>query len=143
MTGFRFPLEKALEWRRGQLELERSKLRIEIDALADLDRQRAELEAAAVRAELTLRGGAAVTGADLAALGEFRAAVRRNKSELAPRRAAQVHKLAALDAALREARRRCRLLERLKERRLAEWRAGEEREMDALASESFLARWNE
>ena len=42
-----------------------------------------------------------------------------------------------------EARRRCRLLEKLKERRLAEWRAAAEREIEALAAEAFLTRWNQ
>ena len=41
-----------------------------------------------------------------------------------------------------EARRRCRLLERLKERRLAEWTTARDRELDELASESYLAKWN-
>jgi hypothetical protein len=40
-----------------------------------------------------------------------------------------------------EARRRCRLLERLKERRLAEWTSARDRELEEVASESFLARW--
>ena len=39
-----------------------------------------------------------------------------------------------------EARRHCRLLERLKERRLAEWKAACDHEMDELASESYLAQ---
>jgi hypothetical protein len=41
-----------------------------------------------------------------------------------------------------EARRRCRLLEKLKERRRAEWEKARDRELEELASESFLARWN-
>ena len=40
-----------------------------------------------------------------------------------------------------EARRRCRLLERLKERRLADWTAERNRQLEEVASESFLARW--
>jgi hypothetical protein len=41
-----------------------------------------------------------------------------------------------------EARRCCRLLERLKERRRAEWQAATDREMEELAAESFLAGWS-
>jgi hypothetical protein len=40
-----------------------------------------------------------------------------------------------------EARRRCRLLERLKDRRLADWTSARDHELDELASESFLAKW--
>ncbi len=141
METFHFQLERVLEWRRTQLELEQSRLRSVTAGLAELDRQRAELEAAGVKAELSVRG-AAVSGADLAALGEFRGALRKRKNEIASRRAAQVQKVAAQEGALREARRRCRLLERLKERRTAEWRAAEDRELESLGSESFLAGWN-
>jgi hypothetical protein len=38
--------------------------------------------------------------------------------------------------------RRVRLLEKLKDRRLGEWRLAWQRETDSLASEAFLARWH-
>ena len=41
-----------------------------------------------------------------------------------------------------EARRRCRLLERLKERRLAEWTAERDQELEEMAAETYLARWS-
>jgi hypothetical protein len=68
--------------------------------------------------------------------------VQAREAEIALERAAQVRKLAAQEAAMLEARRRCRLLERLKERRGGEWRMAENREVDELASESYIARWN-
>jgi hypothetical protein len=40
-----------------------------------------------------------------------------------------------------EARRRCRLLERLRERRWDEWKAAADRELEETAAESYLARW--
>ena len=49
---------------------------------------------------------------------------------MAVERAAQAKKLEAQETAMLEARRRLRLLERLKERRLAEWRAAENRELE-------------
>ena len=74
--------------------------------------------------------------------GEFRRQVRAESAVIELRRAERLKTLAAREAALMEARRRCRLLERLKERRRAEWRAEEGKELEALASESFLARWS-
>jgi hypothetical protein len=41
-----------------------------------------------------------------------------------------------------EARRRCRLLERLRERRWTEWQLARDRELEELASDSYLAQWN-
>ena len=58
------------------------------------------------------------------------------------RRHAEVaRELAKQQAAMLEARRRCRLLERLKERRWSEWKLAADRELEQAASESYLARW--
>jgi hypothetical protein len=50
-------------------------------------------------------------------------------------------KLAEQQKLMLEARRRCRLLERLKERRFTEWTATRDREVEEIAAESYLARW--
>ena len=39
MTAFRFPLQKALDWRRTQLELAEARLREQLAALAGIDRE--------------------------------------------------------------------------------------------------------
>lgn len=142
MRSFSFPLEKVLEWRRTQLEIEEAKFKSESAALAELDRLRAECEASGIKAELQVREWDPVTGRDLAALGDFRLRVKAREAEIALLRAAQFEKLTAQGAAMLEARRRCRLLERLKERRIGEWRRAENRELEELASESYIAGWN-
>ncbi len=141
MTGFRFRLEKALDWRRTQLELEEAKLRERTAALAAVDAARAELDAAAVKAEMEVRHWNPVSGSDLRSLADFRVHVRQRGQALAARRAECAREAAAQQAAMLEARRKCRLLERLRERRLAEWTAARDRELEALASDSFLAQW--
>ena len=50
-------------------------------------------------------------------------------------------RMAAGRSAMLEARRRFRLLERLKQRRLEDWRLAGDKELEELASESYLARW--
>jgi hypothetical protein len=142
MPNFRFPLGKVLEWRRTQLEMEELKFKREAGALAEIDRRRAECEASGIKAELQVRAWAPVTGLDLGALGSFRLRVKSKEAAIAVQRAAQVKKLAAQEAAMLEARRRCRLLERLQEHRLDEWRTVENRELEAVASETYLAQWN-
>jgi len=142
MIPFRFSLDKVLEWRRMQLELEENQFKQQLAAMAALDRARAELEAAGIRAEVQVREWRPVAGADLAALGSFRLRTRKMEEELEVRRAECRRKLAGQQAAMLEARRRFRLLERLKERRLAEWQRASNRELEELASESYLAQWN-
>ncbi len=87
MTPFRFRLEQVLDWRRTQLELAEERFQRQNAAVAELDRARAALEAAGIRAEMAIRQWDAVTGSDLAALGAFRRDLRRRRNELDSQRA--------------------------------------------------------
>lgn len=142
MSPFRFRLEKVLEWRRLQLERAEAEFRQRASALAQIDRTRAELQDKENRTIGQVREWNPVSGRDLESLGLYRADVRSQQERLANRRCACERDLAESQRNLLEVQRRCRLLERLKERRYAEWHAGLERELQELASESFLARWN-
>ena len=141
MKSFQFPLERALGWRRTQLEQAELRFKQQAAALADMDRERAELEAADFRAEIEVRAWKPVWGGDLAALGRFRLQTQRREEALHGRRAECEKELDQRQKAMMEARRRLRLLERLKERRAAEWRVECDRELEQQAAESFLAQW--
>ena len=140
MKSFQFPLEKALELRRVQLELEEAKHKRQVAAVAAIDGRRAEIEASGIRAEIEVRQWSPIGSGDLAALGNYRLKVKSEESALARHRFDAAQKLAAQQKQMLEARRRCRLLERLKERRLAEWTAERDKELDEIAAESYLAR---
>src|SRR2546429_7374281 len=140
MTGFQFPLQKVLDWRRTQLELEEVRFKQQVAALAELDGARARLEAAGMQAELQGRDWSEMRGGDLAALGSFRLDVKQRDNQIAARRVECQTKLEAQQGIMLEARRRSRLLERLKDRHCAEWQAARDRELEELASESFLAK---
>jgi flagellar export protein FliJ len=140
MTSFRFRLERVLEWRRTELELADARFKQQAASLADLDRQHAELEATGIRTEIEVRQWRPVSGSDLAALGGFRLELRKREQGLAARRAECRKELARRQESMLEARRRLRLLERLKERRLTEWRAAWDRELEEQAAMSYLAR---
>jgi hypothetical protein len=142
MKSFRFPLERALDWRRTELQLAEARLQQQLAALAGLDRDRAELAALGARTEQAVREFNPLAGRDLTALGSFRLLIKVREKELAARRVECQRELAARQAGLLEARRRCRLLERLQERRRAEWQQARDRELEALASDSYLARWS-
>ncbi len=141
MKTFHFPLEKALDWRRTELELAESLYKRQVAELAELDRQRAEIEASGIRAEIQVREWNPIASGDLVALGSFRLRVKTQEAEIARRRDECANKVAAQKQQMLEARRRCKLLERLKERRLAEWTFARDHELDEIAAESFLARW--
>src|SRR5437763_9264160 len=137
MNAFRFRLQKVLDVRQTQLEEEESRFKQQLAAQAALDREHAGWEAAGTKAEIQVRDYSPLTGFDLMALGDFRLKVKQQQKDLDVRRVECLKKVEAQQRTMLEARRRCRLLEKLKERRLAEWTSGRDRELEQLASESF------
>jgi hypothetical protein len=140
MTKFRFPLQKVLEWRRMQMELEEAKLQQQFAVISELDRARAQLEAAAIAAEIEVRERVSLQGSDLATLGDFRRHVRTSEQRLLARRQACATELETQRQKMLEARRRFRLLERLRGRRLDEWQVEVDHESENFAAEAHLAR---
>lgn len=141
MKSFQFPLQKVLEWRQNQLEREEVKFKQHLEEVAALDRARESLEAAGLCAEVQVREWRPVAGRDVGALGGFRTHVQAQEQAIAGRRAQRQTALEKQQAAMLEARRRCRLLERLRERRRTEWQTAGNRELEDLAAESFLSGW--
>jgi flagellar export protein FliJ len=142
MTNFRFSLQKALDLRHSQLELEEAKFQQQAAVLVELERARQDMQASRADAEALVRAGGSAQGYDLAALGAFRSHVQSKEKDLAGRRVEGEQKLEECRDAMLEARRRCLLLEKLKERRKADWNVALNRELEELAAESYLAQWN-
>ena len=69
--------------------------------------------------------------------------MKNQEAEIARRRVECASKLADQQKQMLEARRRCRLLERLKDRRLLEWTAARDHELEDIAAESYLSRWSQ
>ena len=142
MEQFRFRLQRVLEWRASQLEMEESRVKHQVAALAALDRSREELAAEGARAGAEVYSALRLHGSDLAWLAAFRQFVKMKDAEIAVRRGECLRQLEERRAAMIEARRRVRLLERLKERRFEEWKSDRDRELEEVASDSYLAKWN-
>ena len=140
MTEFRFRLEKVLQWRRKQLELEEAEYHQRVREAAELEAERSRMEASGIGAETQVRAWSPLTGIDLAALANYREYVAVQERQIAVRHAEARKRAEAQQKAMFEARRRCQLLERLKERRMAEWQAAAGKELEQLAAESHLAR---
>jgi hypothetical protein len=121
--------------------LEEAKLQQAAAALAVVDRERESLLKGRADAEALVRGGKAVAGEVLAALGAFRLHTDTEAKRIAQRRLQRENALEEQRKVMLEARRKLRLLEKLKERRYAEWSAAAAKELEEMASESYLARW--
>jgi hypothetical protein len=142
MRAFKFPLRQALKWRMTQLELEENKLRQLAGSLEEVALAEVKLDLVKGRAEGTVRQAAAVEAVDLWALAAYRERLIAELRALALRRIECERLLAVQRQKVLEAQRQCRLLEKLEQRRHAEWQREADRELESLAAESFLSLWN-
>jgi len=141
MTTFTFRLQRVFDWRRTQLQLAEARVEQQLAALAEIDRERAGLDATGHRTEAEVRQFTGLEGGDLSALGSFRLALKVQDRALSASRVECQKELAVRQTVMLEARRRCRLLERFKDRRLTEWQSAADRELDEVAADSYLAQW--
>jgi len=142
MQPYQFPLGRVLAWRRTQLDLEESKLRQMAAAIEELRLAAVRLNLAKGRAEQAVSQAPVVAAGDLWALAAYRQRLMAELQTLAARKKTAEQRRAEQRAKVVEAQRQCRLLEKLDERRRAEWRRAADRELESLADESFLAAWN-
>lgn len=141
MRRFQFRLESVLKWRLTQLEIEETALERLFSELRRMDAGLAALAAAKASAERAVLSAGTVEAQQLAALETHRRHLARERVRLLGERAGLEQRIAAQRQRVLKAERDLRLLEKVKERRLTEWRAAADREQEALASELFLARW--
>ncbi|HTR34861.1 MAG TPA: hypothetical protein VMH80_03090 [Bryobacteraceae bacterium] len=142
MARFQFTLDKILRWRTAELSAEEAKLKRLIAQEQHLQSRRAAMGAERVEVAETPGTMPDVTGTDLRGVTVYGLRLRREAEQLALDLVRCQRELAAQRKYYNEAKRRARLLEELKKRKLEEWNYEQGRLLEELASESFLANWN-
>jgi flagellar export protein FliJ len=140
MTAFSFRLEKILRWRQAKMELEQFALHRLAAECTRWDVRLAEIEKARSQAEQLVLSGP-VEGSDLAALARYQQHLHDEKLAAVAHRRNCEQRMEQQRALLLAARREFRLLEKLRQVRRAEWESAVNREFEALAAETYLARW--
>jgi flagellar biosynthesis chaperone FliJ len=140
-ANFHFRLERVLRWRTLELALEESKLKRIMDQNAHID---AALEM--VQSEITglparISNLADIHGSDLNALASYAERLVHEREKIEQRKRELKRILESQVEAHRKAKQRSRLLEELKTRKHDEWSMEHNRELESLAQESYLARW--
>jgi len=136
MKAFRFPLESALRWRRSQCDLE-------LAAAQRLLMQRAQLaEAYAQAGAERTRSSEAILAqpSEFETIAVFHGRIERGKALLHSRQIDLEPKIAAQLQRTVEAQRKVKLMERLRETRLAQWNKQRDVEDEAFAAEAWLSR---
>jgi flagellar export protein FliJ len=142
MARFQFSLEKVLRWRVVELTGEEAKLKALVQEQLHLQTLLAEVSAERSNLISSLGGMPDLRGDDLRTLTACGLRLRRNAENLAQQLLRCGRDLDKQRRKYSEAKRRVRLLEELKDRRMQEWKYEEATLLEELASESFLASWN-
>ena len=142
MKAFQFPLERVLDLRRKQEQIE--ELRLE-NMLAECRRILREREFVEEKLRLSAKevlGRRLVEPIELLSLGHFRAWTQKQILQLTKQLGEAEACADEQRVVLNDARRNVRLIENLRERRRHEWDAEFHKELEEQASESYLSRWN-
>jgi flagellar export protein FliJ len=142
VAKFQFSLEKVLRWRGVELTSEEAKLKAMLQEQTHLQTLLAEVSAERSKLISSLGAMPDLRGDDLRTLTACGLRLRRTAENLAQQLLRCGRELAKQRKSYSEAKRRVRLLEELRDRRLQEWKYQEAALLEELASDSFLANWN-
>jgi flagellar export protein FliJ len=142
MPRFQFSLERVLRWRSVELAAEEAKLKQLVQEQLYLQSVLAEVSAERSKLISSLGSMPNLSGDDLRTLTACGLRLRRTAENLAQHLHRCGRDLGEQRKKYSQAKRRVRLLEELKGRRLQEWKYQEAAQLEELASESFLANWN-
>jgi|SRR5580698_868665 flagellar export protein FliJ len=142
MARFEFSLERVLRWRAVELAAEEAKLKQLVQEQLHLQSVLAQVSAERSKLISSLGSIPNLSGDDLRTVTACGLRLRRTAENLAQ----QLHRcgrdLGVQRKKYSEAKRRVQLLEQLKDRRLQEWKYQEAAQLEELASDSYLAKWN-
>jgi flagellar FliJ protein len=140
MKAFEFRLERIAEYRRQQADLARNELQRLISVFERLAAERNALEQQAIDMRASTMKRPDLSGQDLMALSAYEDHVSRQVRQIESKRAEVAKQVDKQRSIVLEAERNVKLLDRLRDRKFQEWRAESDRELDALAADSHLAR---
>jgi flagellar export protein FliJ len=140
MKRFHFPLDRVLDWREKQLEIEESRLERLAGELRILDARRDALDAQQRESDLSVTRSNLFSASDLQSIDSFRRYATRERTIIASQHARIEQQIEEQRARLLEARRNFELLRRVREKRFGEWKRDFDREIEQQAAEFYLGR---
>jgi flagellar export protein FliJ len=146
LKRFTFPLERVRLWRKSQIDIEYAKLQRLFEEMRVLEASVASLystvEEARSPIQIAAAAGNILDGSELARLDDYQLFARHQVEVFKRQKQQLLERIAAQRTRLLEARRNFALLDKLKERAQEKWQVEYDRELENLASEVFLAKWN-
>lgn len=131
-----------MDWQRERCDLIELRIRSLCAELERIQARIAELKAAVVAAEQQVLHGHRIDGASLAGLAAFRLRQASLEQSLNKERQGVLQRLAEQRALWVEAKKRYRVLERLKARKHTDYAYEFDKEIEQIAAEAYAARWH-
>jgi len=141
MKSFQFPLQRVLDWRTLRMRTEEEKLASLQHKLAAILHRDSALTEAELKSGARLLQLIGIDGSDLRALAAFQLRMRKERTVLKAERAQCEAQISEQRQRLLKARRDCRALEQLKDKRKRTWTAQLDREIEDTAAEAYLSQW--
>ena len=142
MKRFAFSLERVRQWRGEQLAIESLRLERMVAEKSLIEQSWALLEREAADSAATVSRVSSFDAIELQAVDAFRRHVIAQRAVFAARSADCERRIEAQQRQVMEARRKCELLAKLKERKWKTWNEDLARELELQAGEVYLAKWN-
>ncbi len=139
MPSFHFRLQRVLDWQQKICQAEEEKLRLCLLEVAHCQENVAKLAARSVALEQEFLDQRAMVPADLKAFAEFRRSTVRQRRELLLEQQKREAVLGEQRQTLVAERRKLQVFEKLRQRAWNEHTAAADRELEALALESYLS----
>ncbi|HUS06922.1 MAG TPA: hypothetical protein VMZ52_11520 [Bryobacteraceae bacterium] len=140
MRIFQFSLASVLEWRKAQAGLQEMQLALLVAELHNLEASQKRVAADRTAAHQFVKAGAQINWTDLMALDSFDQFSDNQQLILTRRKEDCRNRIAAQQRKVFEARRDFQLLEKLRERKKAEWDRQSTAEQEDFACEAYLSK---
>jgi flagellar export protein FliJ len=142
MKRFRFTLQRVLDWQRERCDLIENRIKKLCGELESIQARIAASKAALIAAEQQVLHARQIEGTFLISLTSYKLRQLKTEAALNVERQGCQRRLAEERAAWIEARKRYRILERLKHRKHLEYSYEFDRELEHVAAEAYAARWH-
>ena len=140
MQTFRFRLERVLGWYRKKCRIEENLLAERVEELSRLEARIARFQAERLRIERDVLSRREIAAADFSSLGRYRLRACELDAEFAVERRRTEAALTQQRSRTQTAQRKVKLVEKLRERQLANYTVAADRELETLAAEAYLSK---
>lgn len=139
MKKFAFRMDSALRWRNTQEQLERAHLQTLLAEEARVERDIQNLEAARLAAIAAMQGKAELEASELRSLSSYLMGAEWKRQSLREQLSKRKLLVEEQRKRVQAAEQQVRLLEKLKDKKKAEWKVEFEKDLENNAAEAWLA----